>query len=617
MNNKRDHGICKICGNKTEYDKKRKRYKHTCCTNCMAIYIVLKRENIEISYSEILKLTSFLDVYYKNIPLSQRLWHVKNNNYNIQKCKICGNPTKYNRSYRDTCSRKCDIEHKRSEEIQSKSKTTCLKKYGVEYYMLSNDFSQKSKETLLKKYGIEYLNQSGEIQNQSQKTCLERYGVKNYSQTEEYKQKFKATCLKKYGVKDYAKTKEYKQKFKATCLKKYGVNYVPSYILNSPEAVKKRLASYSKYINSSKFKEKVKSNFLSILQKYNVDMNYEYLDYYKNHRHKVLCKKCNKEFYIDGKSTLSQRLKLYKDICPHHLNISNRNYSIEEKELLDYIESIYIGEILKNNRSLIFPYELDIYLPELKIAIEYNGLYWHSSDQKPNNYHKIKSDLCKEKGVHLIHIFENDWKINKSIVKSILSNFINNSNNIRIFARKCTIQRIDNFSCVNDFLINNHLLGKIQSYSYCCGLFYNNELVSLMTFKLLSKSTNQYELSRYSVKKNHIIIGGAEKLFKHFLDSVNYSSIITYNDNSIFKGEIYSKLGFQYIRTNAPNYKFFDKHNYNVISKQSIRKYKLGYKKEIEKQLGYVRIYNAGNDVYLYNKHDKWFFLSKSLQSSY
>ena len=582
MNNKKDYGICKICGNKTEYDKKRKRYKHTCCTSCMAIYIVLKRESIKISYNEILKLTSFLNDHYENIPLSQRLWHVKNNNYNIQKCKICNNPVKYNRNYKNTCSRKCDVEYKKSEEIQNKSKTTSLKRYGVEYYMLSNDFSQKSKETLLQKYGVEYPGQSEEIQNKSQKTCLERYGVKDYSQTEEYKQKFKTTCLKKYGI-----------------------NYVPSYISRSPEAIKKHLASYSEYINSTKFKEKVKNNFLSILRRYDIDIDYEYLDYYKNHLHKVLCKKCNKEFYIDGKSVLSQRLKLYKDICPHHLNISNRNYSVEEKELLNYIESIYKGKILKNNRSLIFPYELDIYLPELKIAIEYNGLYWHSSDQKPNNYHKMKSDLCKEKGVHLIHIFENDWKINKSIVKSILSNFINNSNNTRIFARKCNIQRIDNFSYVNDFLIDNHLLGKVQTYSHCYGLFHNNELVSLMTFKLLSKSTNQYELSRYSVKKNYIVIGGAEKLFKHFLDNVDYSSIITYNDNSIFKGEIYSKLGFQYIRTNAPNYRFFDKHNYNVISKQSIRKYKLGYKKEIEKQLGYVRIYNAGNDVYLYNEHDK------------
>lgn len=582
MSNKKDYGVCKICGNKTEYDKKRKRYKHTCCTNCMAIYIVLKRENIKISYNEILKLTSFLNDHYEDIPLSQRLWHVKNNNYNIQRCKICDNPTKYNRNYKNTCSRKCDVEYKRSEEIQDKSKTTSLKRYGVEYYMLSNDFSKKSKETLLQKYGVEYPSQSKEIQDKSQKTCLERYGVKDYSQTEEYKQKFKTTCLKKYGI-----------------------NYIPSYISRSPEAIKKHFASYSEYINSTKFKEKVKNNFLLILQRYDIDINYEYLNYYKNHLHKVLCKKCNKEFYIDGKSILSQRLKLYKDICPHHLNISNRNYSVEEKELLNYIESIYKGKILKNNRSLIFPYELDIYLPELKIAIEYNGLYWHSSDQKPNNYHKMKSDLCKEKGVHLIHIFENDWKINKSIVKSILSNFINNSNNARIFARKCNIQRIDNFSYVSEFLIDNHLLGKVQTYSYCYGLFHNNELVSLMTFKLLSKSTNQYELSRYSVKKNHIIIGGAEKLFKYFLDNVNYSSIITYNDNSVFKGGIYSRLGFQYIRTNSPNYKFFDKHNYNVISKQSIRKYKLGYKKEIEKQLGYVRIYNAGNDVYLYNKHDR------------
>lgn len=93
-----------------------------------------------------------------------------------------------------------------------------------------------------------------------------------------------------------------------------------------------------------------------------------------------------------------------------------------EKELCDFIKSIYPGEILENTRKFIGRKELDIYLPELKLALEYNGEYWHKiHEEKEPGYHENKRQLCKDAGITLIEVWDNQWKTNAETIKKEIS----------------------------------------------------------------------------------------------------------------------------------------------------------------------------------------------------
>ena len=619
-----------------------------------------KKNNIKRYYEnsneakQIRNLTSFLDSsnLFKEISYKQRIWHLVNNHLSLKLCVCCGNPVRWdyhNKQYLETCCKECAIKYSKSDIVKNKIFSTNIKKYGSITYSQTEECKQKQKQTCLEKYGVDNPAKSDDYSIKSKKTCLEKYGVDNYAQTEEYKEKSKQTSLEKYGVESHTKlektkenlrkltentfkNEEFKKKSKQTCLEKYGVDnpaksddysikskktclekYGVEYISQVPEIRKKQEESNKKtclekygtkyYSQSFNYIDNVvEKHFRDILKRDGYEQQgYKYIGYKQDSIHEIYCPKCKKNFLINSGNSYFFRRKNNQEICTN-CNPLEKFWSNDEKELLDYIKSIYSGEIIENNRKIIYPYELDIYLPELNLAIEYNGLFWHSSEKVNKNYHKMKSNLCKEKGIHLIHIFEDDWRYKQEICKSILSNFINPSNNQKIYARKCIIKEIS-FNETNDFLIKNHLLGSISSFSRCHGLYFNDELVSLMSFRLISKETNQYELNRYAIKKYTTIIGGAERLFKQFISNNQFSSIITYNDNSIFKGNIYPKLGFKYIRTNSPNYMFvINSGNSKMrINKQSIRKLKIGYSIEKEKELGLIRIYNAGNDVYIHD----------------
>ena len=158
--------------------------------------------------------------------------------------------------------------------------------------------------------------------------------------------------------------------------------------------------------------------------------------------------------------------------------LSNNSYC--EKEVIEFVKSIYNGVIINNNRKIIAPYELDIYLPEKKLAIEFDGLFWHNDKSgKDKNYHLDKTEKCEKQGIQLIHIFEDEWIEKQIIVKSIIKSKIGIYDK-KIYARKCQIKEIA-IKDKNDFLRMNHLQGEDHS-QIKLGLFYENELVSVMTF---------------------------------------------------------------------------------------------------------------------------------------
>jgi hypothetical protein len=274
-----------------------------------------------------------------------------------------------------------------------------------------------------------------------------------------------------------------------------------------------------------------------------------------------------------------------------------------ELEMQEFLNSYSISYIRKD-RTVLNGKELDIYLPDFNLAIEMNGVYWHSEIYLDKYYHRDKSNLCKEKGIHLIHIWEDDWKQKRNIVKSIILNKLGLSET-KIFARKCQIKDVSASDALN-FLEENHIQGFSPS-KYKFGLYHNDELVSLMTFGWrFTNSKKEFELIRFCNKRGFNVIGAASKLFSYFVKNTEISEIISYSDLSIFDGNLYQKLGFKRVSTSKPNYFWvvngIRKHRFNFNKKRLV---KLGYEStkseaEILHELGYFRTYSCGQEKWIF-----------------
>ena len=198
--------------------------------------------------------------------------------------------------------------------------------------------------------------------------------------------------------------------------------------------------------------------------------------------------------------------------------------------------------------------ELDIYIPEKKIAIEFNGVYWHSSEFKSPKYHFNKFKKCLDAGIQLITIWEDQWRNKKEICKEIIKSKLG-IYNTRLYARKCDIVEVK--SCKSE-LDTWHLQGWAPS-KYNFVLKYNNEPVAIMTFGVRKISNiPQFELIRFCSKPGIQIVGGASKLFKHFIEKYNPPKIISYSSNDISTGTLYGSMGFMKV-SESISYWYIDK----------------------------------------------------------
>jgi hypothetical protein len=254
------------------------------------------------------------------------------------------------------------------------------------------------------------------------------------------------------------------------------------------------------------------------------------------------------------------------------------SYDKSENEVKDFIKLLNINTI-ENSRKIISPLELDIFIPSHNIAIEFNGLYWHSELYKPSNYHLNKTELCEKQGIQLIHIFEDEWLFKQDIVKSRLMNILGLTPN-KIYGRKTIIKEVSPKES-KEFLNNNHLQGSTNA-SIKLGLYYNNELVSVMLFNKprlgIGVTYDGYELSRFCNKLNTSVIGGADKLLKYFIKTYQPKQILSYADIRWSQGDLYQKLGFKETHINKPNYWY-------IINND--RKHRFSFRKHILNKNGF------------------------------
>ena len=279
--------------------------------------------------------------------------------------------------------------------------------------------------------------------------------------------------------------------------------------------------------------------------------------------------------------------------CPNCISV---NYTSEpERELADWLQK-YI-DIECSDRSLINPLELDIVIPSKKIAIEYNGLYWHSEQQGKNrSYHLNKYNLCKDKGYRLIQIWENEWLLKKDIVKSIILNVIGKHTN-KIHGRKCIINTVQPKEA-RLFYNNNHIQGFKGGEHH--GLYHKGELVSLLTID------KRNELQRFVNRRNTIVHGSFSKLLKSF----NHNDIYTFADLRYFTGDVYRNNGFKEVYLTTPNYYYFKK--LSIYHRRGFQKSLLENKldnynpslTEYQNMVlnGYDRIWDCGNLKFVFRK---------------
>jgi hypothetical protein len=548
-----------------------------------------------------------------NITFKEK-FYLYENNKQLPIC-YCGNNLKFidmANGFREFCSRNCMYN---SNSMKEKRKETNIKKYGVDNPSKSNDIKEKVKESNMKKFGVEHAMQNKDIKNKMKETTLERYGVDNPSKIKEVRDKAKKTMkerygveyamhsedikenlrnyfMEKYGVDNPSKIKEVRDKAKKTMKERYGVEYAlqnhflvekmkrtnlerygfeyPTMNDNVKEKIKNSVLKndisevYSKYLNTTfnrygdiYSRTELFRNNLKLLNfnknRINVDNEYYTLIDSSRFEYNILHRTCNSEFIIQ-RQLYRKRIERNEDVCLK-CNPISKNFSICEKEILSFIKSIYSGEILENHR--INNKEIDIYLPELKIGFEYNGLYWHSELHKNKDYHFEKYNFFNSIGLDINYIWEDEWELKKDIVKSIIKNKLGLSD--IIYARKCEIKEVDNNDLIRNFLDSNHIQGFVGS-KIKLGLFYNNELVSLMTFGSFRKvlgslsKDNSFELLRFCNSLNTSVVGGASKLFKFFLNNYTVDKIISYSMNSYSNGNLYENLNFIESNTNINYY---------------------------------------------------------------
>ena len=308
--------------------------------------------------------------------------------------------------------------------------------------------------------------------------------------------------------------------------------------------------------------------------------------------------------FKDKKPTLKELADLL------NIAICTISQKINEFELREYIsyypsnkENILKNYIKELNITFIQSYwdkdiqrEIDIYIPNLKLGFEFNGNFWHSNHEKygrKNNYHQEKSLLAQEKGINLIHIFEYEINEKENLIKSLIKLKLGIFKE-KIFARKCEIKEIQ-YSEYAQFCNKNHLQGECGA-KIKLGLFYKNELVQVMSFGS-PRFTNEYEyeIIRECSKLGYIIIGGKEKLWSYFLKKFNPSNCISYCDFSKFTGNSYLKLGFKKERLNKPGFVWYDNSRNQIFLRTPWKHKKM-------KDEGYLKIYDAGQLVFVWNK---------------
>ena len=290
---------------------------------------------------------------------------------------------------------------------------------------------------------------------------------------------------------------------------------------------------------------------------------YIYYDYNIKSEHDIIDIGCPKH------GSFPQRI--YDHLNGHGCPICGIQLSNAEIEICDFIKSLGFHDVVKNNRSIIHPYEIDIFIPSLNIGIEFNGLKWHSDEYKKDNlYHLNKLEMCNKKGVQLIQIFEDEYIHHKDAVynniKYVLSPTIANINDVSLSCKVINEEIASTFTekCNTESFITSNIY---------IGCYDEEELVGVMSLTKVNKDTLITQFStNSSINYNTIFI----KLFNFFKENDISNKITLYADRrwlTIKQTMLYNELGFKKNEIIKPTFKYVnDNKRSNNPSTQSAHK---------------------------------------------
>jgi len=381
----------------------------------------------------------------------------------------------------------------------------------------------------------------------------------------------KNTCLQKYGVDNPAKSEKVKLTARKTNRKRYGWDhFFQSDAFVQSHRKKKLLASYGLLDRSTVSPLFTADEYIAAcgMQKKS-----------KWNKFPFRCNNCGTEF----KSIVTSTKMIPR--CPTCFPYAHNGTSLWESNLAEYLSKFTLVET--KNRELIAPYEVDLFLPEYKIAIECNGLYWHSeAGGKDKHYHQQKMLSCRDKGVHLLTLWEDQWFTNKQLLLSMLRYRLRRSK-YSIGARSCTLATLS-----SRWFTGHHIEGWVPGSFWTMGLYYGDKVVAGLSIGRSRFTQHPYEILRFAVRQNWNVPGAFSRLLSAF-KSTHTGSILTYASADISYGNVYQQAGFQELGLTSPGYWYFKNQG-----RESRHKYRSSSVQNMVLR-GYTRIWNCGNWKFL------------------
>lgn len=506
----------------------------------------------------------------------------------------------------------------KNKETQMKHENTNLRVHGVKSTNSLKSVIEKKQKTIAGHHGNGDLKQAyRNIHAKGEETCERIYGVKNIFQTDECKERRRQVCIDIFGTEWTLQNVDNQRKCREAKIEKFGCD--PMKIRS---VVEKMIHARWDLKSEDELKEIIdNTNETKKNNRYNAILSTETLPLFSiedfnlhdyTTKYKWKCLKCGNNFEAPLDCSLYSKSD-HKAMarCPICHPPCSNGVSQEEIELAKFM-SDYV-EIRQNDRKILTGKELDIYVPSMNLAIEFDGLYWHSDKSSDSsNRHLAKTNSCEELGIHLVHIFENEWRNNRRQVESRIRNLLGVYDKT-IYARNCAVKEVD-IANSNEFQELNHLQGHTNA-KVNMGLYHDGELVSLMTFsKPRFSKKYEWELVRFCNKCGYHIPGGASKLLKHFEHEYHPESIVSYADRrwTMNNGStLYDKLQFKLDHISKPNYWYWNTKDGDYVLKSRVLFQKHKLKDMLDKfdesksewqnmqDNGYDRIFDCGNLVYV------------------
>ena len=354
------------------------------------------------------------------------------------------------------------------------------------------------------------------------------------------------------------------------------------------EWVAKQAATITGKNNPSFLSEQSFSIKLSYLLENNIQINISYNEYYGD------------ETPVECKCVVCKRKTIKKfgnainnPSCPSCTNGKSR----EEQEVYNYILQI-CPDAVRGDRKTVGK-ELDIYIPSIKFAIEYNGLFWHTEDKIGKSYHSDKSLACNNNNIKLFHIFSDEWNNKQEIVKSMLEYRLKATKNV-VYARKCTIHTTNLNSDLESFFDQTHISGHTQ-FIKAFYLKHGDEIVCALSLRKShhKKYDEKIEIARFCNRLNTNVVGGFSKLLsqvKKWAFESGYKGIFSYADLRFGSGSVYELNGFKLVDKTKLDYWYTNgKQRYNRFQ---YRAQPGKSEKQVAEEAGVQKIYGCGSNIY-------------------